>query len=345
MKGENDIELMIEVAKYRYNQGLLEKQIAEKVEKTQPEISKLLKRAKRRGIIKETIDIVTPIDYEISSNVERKYKHLSKVSVVRYKGEEFLREELAKHAAQEIRKSLVSGTRVSLSCGTTVSAVLEALKDNQGGIKEIEVLPLLIVMQSKYEQPSPAGLVAECTKIFPGSTGAVIQFPEPKQNFDHPRDRLQQNEEAAKIKKFYEDQCGYVLQRASESKYMIIGIGSIIKEEINHSYPTYSFNHMIKELGLQDKIIKLGGKGECSHQPLTIDGEILMDFDQLEPLRSRLIYVRLQKLNELVKERKATILAVAGGKEKYDAILAATRAKVYNQIVTDIGTAEYLLEN
>jgi deoxyribonucleoside regulator len=325
------VEELIKVSKM-YQKGDPHKFIAHEIGKSVPYISALIKEAKSEGILQETVEVIPPYDQTAAEEIKRKFRHLNKVTVVRYRNEDLL-SELGKYGAQDVKEFLQTKDSVAISCGTSIRALLRELKKRPGVVKGIEVLPLLVTMNSRYEQPSSGGLVSEMAEIFPDSVGEVIQFPRAKPG---------KGWTLKKIKDLYESQCEEIFRRALKARCMIIGIGAILYQEVSRSQSTFSFNYMVRELELIEVLKKAGGVGECLNQPLSIEGEILIDEKGLEPLRNNLIYVPLRELQRLVREGK-TILAIAGGKDKHAAILAALRGKIFDRLVTDMETAEYLL--
>lgn len=309
------------------NEGRRQEVIADKLNKTQPEVSKLLKQAEGLGIIRKIVTINIPIEYQVSISLKEKFTHISKAIVINCRDEGYLKKELGKAAAEEIRSSLRSGDRVALSCGTTVSAALDELKNDSGNIKNLEIYPLVIPMNPMCEEISSAGLVTDCIRAFPGSKGYIVQLPIPRKNI-------------VEVKRFYQENCEDILQGALQAEYMITGIGAITSKGEGL---THSFNSLINGLGLFKTIQTLGGVAESCHQPITSEGENLMEHPELELLRNSLLYVPISKLREFVMIKKTTILAVAGGRDKHEAILATLKAKVFNQLVTDIVTAEFLV--
>jgi len=101
----------------------------------------------------------------------------------------------------------------------------------------------------------------------------------------------------------------------------------------------------VQILGLQDSLDRHGAKGESLHQPFNDLGESLFNLKEFDALRSSVLCLPLEILQSHVKEHKQkTIIAVAGGHLKHEAIIAALRSKIFNVLVTDSLTVEYVLK-
>jgi DNA-binding transcriptional regulator LsrR (DeoR family) len=214
------------------------------------------------------------------------------------------------------------------SCGSTVLEAIRALEQDPGGLKYFTIYSLLITMAAQMQEVSPAGIVALLTDAIPSSTGYAVQLP-------RSRDDLRS---AQKAKRNYSVDCDPILDGALEAACALTGIGAIGERGITHS-----FNDLVRALSLKETLDRLNAVGEMCYQPINIDGDSLMEKDELSLLRSNLFYVTLEQLRQKVEERRVTVFAVAGGLEKHRAILAALRTKAFDRLVTDVESARYVL--
>lgn len=159
--------------------------------------------------------------------------------------------------------------------------------------------------------------------------------------------------------------------------HYFIGIGSIdydgiIKEHSRRNkMATYAFNKLIWDKDAKEKemvvdiLKKLDAAGEILYQTYNHKGQIL-NYREFEDEKSRLgigkvkNYLRryceclpLKDLYEIVnnggvierdnKEIDVNIVSIAGGKRKHHATHAALKAKLFNVLITDSMTADYVL--
>jgi len=83
---------------------------------------------------------------------------------------------------------------------------------------------------------------------------------------------------------------------------------------------------------------------ESLYQPFDACGTFLIDREELTSLRNCMLYLSLDILQKHVHAKTATIIAVAGGNSKKDAVHAGLHAQIFNVLITDSDTAEYVLK-
>ncbi|MDD1762578.1 MAG: hypothetical protein LUQ59_10135 [Methanothrix sp.] len=328
---------LVEISKRYYEAKEDCRALAESYKVNIEELKRLLKTAELKGIVekKTYVQIVTPRAIELEEEIKKEYNHLKKVRVVRYKGPE-LKKELARAAADEIRKfKIPPGSSIATSCGTTVMEIAKNLRKDHGDIHNIRIYPMIITMTAEMEEVSPAGIVSYFTTVFPDSTGFAAQFPKEETDLAKAKQR----------KEAYAQDCDFLMDGAQNAKFMITGLGKIGGEG-----ETHSFNKLTKKLELTDKFRDMGAIGEFCYQPFTSDGYILEGPD-LELFQANLINISLHKLQEKVENARKKpedydiILTVAGGTEKHKSILGGLKAKIFNCIIMDISTAEFISKN
>ena len=323
---------LLEIAERFYFKGEELKKLSLDYNLFEHQVKFLLETAEIKGIVIKKIIISPLINVELEDKIQKIFKHLKRVKVVDYRGQ-YINEKIAEVAADEVLcLDIKPDSSIAISCGTTIMELAKKLENNSGNIKRINIYPLLITMTAEMEEVSPAGIVSFFTRVFPNSKGYAAQFPkEEVENIQKANDR----------KKIYSDDCNFLLEGFKEAKYIFAGIGQIGGEGVTHS-----FNTLMKKLKLEETLkIDLKAVGEICYQPFTIDGELLTDRPELNLLKANIIYADIKELKEKVinKEEDIEIFAIAGGKSKHEAILGGLRMKVFNNLITDITTAEYII--
>ena len=325
------ISNLLNIAKKYYEKKEKLGRLSNEYNLTVNQIELLLKTAEMKKIVIKETRVEAPRKYYCENEIKNKFNHLKKIKVIDYRGP-YIQEEIAKAAANEARKlDIKEGDSIAISCGTTVMEFARNLEVNPGNISGVKIYPLLITMSAEMEEVSPAGIVSYLVKVLPYSKGYAAQFPKEELN----------EIEAKKRKNDYLKYCDFLIKGAIGAKYLFTGIGQIGEEGVTHS-----FNRLIKKLKLLDVLKNdLNAVGEYCYQPFTINGELLIEKKEIDLLSSNIIYVDFKKLQEKMLKEKIEIFAIAGGKEKHKATIGALKAKLFNNLVTDIETAEYIINN
>ena len=323
---------LVNIAKMCYEQNMRLDQIASQYDLRERHVRCLLETAEDIEIVTKKISVQAPHSRELEEIIKNTFDHLNMVRVIDYKGPNF-KEEIAKVAADEVRKLQIQpGSSIATSCGTTIMEMARSLEVDSGYIRNVKIYPLLITMTAEMEEVSPAGIVSYLTRVFPRSKGYAAQFPNGEKDLDKARER----------KENYAKDCDFLLSGARNAKYMFTGLGRIGGTGVTHS-----FNTLIKSLNLV-KTLKddLKAVGEFCYQPFTIEGELLMDRQEIELLKANLIFVDLKEIREKIEKKEGVeIFAIAGGNEKHESILGGLRARVFNNLATDIKTAGYIVKH
>ena len=103
---------------------------------------------------------------------------------------------------------------------------------------------------------------------------------------------------------------------------------------------TGSFDDILRKKEFdQKKIRRLNFVGEILNRPYNSEGKDL--FDSIEHLRRYVDGIELEELQKRVRDGKK-VIAIAGGKDKTNAIRVALEKKFLNVLITDMKTATAL---
>jgi DNA-binding transcriptional regulator LsrR (DeoR family) len=127
-----------------------------------------------------------------------------------------------------------------------------------------------------------------------------------------------------------------IYEAAANVDIGLVGIGMI-------GEATAGFCSLAEFYGVSVRRLRaLGVVGEINYHPFDRDGR-LIDRKELRPLTRRVLAVPPSRLCELSAQYGKLVVAVAGGRDKREAILGAMRGRFANVLVTDEDTAEALL--
>ncbi len=181
---------------------------------------------------------------------------------------------------------------------------------------------------------TPASVVAYLTRWLPDVTGHAFHLPYDK---SQGIDAYAENASLQRLK-----------EALPSLDYYILGIGYIPQQHVRsrigrpHQRVSYEFNALIDRLQQTEVLQQLGAVGEAMYQPFNQQGELLIDVPALTFLRERMIYHPLCELQRQV-DTDASIIAIAGGPLKHEAVRAALKGRFFNILVTDSETIESAL--
>jgi DNA-binding transcriptional regulator LsrR (DeoR family) len=351
--GPREMSRIATIARRYYHHGEKQKTIADALGVSQTDISRCLKLAHEHGIVQVFIDP------SLTQNLERDlctaFPHLQEAVVVpladlpgQSDDAHFL-QELGVAGARYLLREAHHGATIGISCGYSVEAVINGIGQlhGEGAMLPIatQIYPLLILMHPELVKVTPAASVAKLVGTLPDAKGQVFQLP-----------RVETEDDL----KFYKGnaQIQQLLRQIEGLDYYVVGIGRIDYEgkmrEERHKQQrvTHEFNALIWNVDLIESLQTYGAKGEVCYQPFDEHGNLLMQHADLAPLRQSVLYLPLEVLQQHVRDSRARkktdtppkkIIAVAGGERKYEAILAALRAQLFNVLVIDSLTADKIV--
>ena len=340
-----DFALMARIAELYYLKNKSQKEIEDLVEKRQPEVSRYLRKAKEMGIVR--IEIEPRFKVDLAGELKKEFPHLEQVIITWFsdlkgkKTQDHLLQGLGHKTAEYILSNVPDGASIGVSCGATLDSALELLgevsdeSDNELPVN-CEVYALLHLALSEVTSITPAALVVNLVKQLRATKGHAYQLPVTKDGLNYYRELTVMKDLFKKIENL---------------DFYFIGIGSIDYErKFPRTMTSHQFNSLIQELKARDSkaplrnvLKEMEAVGESVHQPFDRNGKFLIKDDRLESLRKRIICLGLPVLRQLVENKSATVVAVAGGKNKHPAICAALKAKFFNVLITDSESAMYVL--
>jgi len=304
---------------------LTQSEIAKLLGISPSQVSYLLKEAHQEGLIEVTIH--APRSYLLEGELIHAYRRygLCQARVAVVNGSDFepvVIDAIGDCAARYVEESIKPGSKVGVSGGRTVRSLVEHLR--QGKLQRLEVYP----MESRgpleiSANTLAANMAAKCEKSvafglpIPPLTAGTIK--EAKQVLDY----LLNIESIAEV-----------YGKLKELDVAIIGIASLMdpaSRERNAKYYGVDLN-FIEEISKK-------AVGNILWQFFDENGN-LVDSD----LHERVITVTLEQLRRMSRSPERRVIAVAGGEYKVKAIRAAILGGFIDTLITDIDTAEKLLE-
>jgi deoxyribonucleoside regulator len=314
-KNEERLYLLTKVCYLYYNEYLTQSKIANQLGITRQMVSRLLQRAKREGIVNIQINSPTIAVTEFEVKLQKVY-NLKTAIVFKDAGvsTQDFKDMLGSIAAKYLQQVLAPGLKIGLGWGTTLRAMAEYFsKNNNVIVPGVETIQLIGGMNNvKYNV-----LAQDIVRIIAISLEA-------KDHYLHAPCIVK--DQTARDAFLHEGIIKDVLDRYEELDYAFLGIGTVSDDSI----VARSGNISIAEI---NELRKFGAVGEVCLRHFDKDGSFLAT-----PLNQRIISIDIKQLKKI-----KNVVAVAGGADKHDAILGALKSRIINILVTDDGTARFLL--
>jgi DNA-binding transcriptional regulator LsrR (DeoR family) len=303
-----DLNLLIDVATRFYLQGESQVNIARALGINASTISRYLKRARDSGLIQLRITAPQPLNMDLGRELANHFG-LSRVVVANATDGG---KALAAAAADYIDGVLFNGMRVATSWGGTLLSVVSSLRP--GTVSGLELAQLN--GGTGYAAP---GIQAQeilrlLAGLYPGTNThylhapLIVGSPEIRELFSRERS------------------ISPALQAAASCELALLGIGTLGEEaslvRYGHLEPTD-----------RASLIVNGAVGDICGRFFRADGRVA-----LESLDRRTIAIEWEELKAI-----STVVAVAAGRNKCDAIRGALRTGCLNVLITDEPTAALIL--
>jgi DNA-binding transcriptional regulator LsrR (DeoR family) len=319
----DEIRQMVRCVQLYYRAQRHQKEIARALGLSSSKVSRLLKRAFADGLVRVEIELPKRPRLEVAL-VER-FKLRDAVVIPLGEVQE-LKEDLGTAAARYFEKVAADGARVGLSCGYTLYHLIRALRERR--FRDLEIYPLSGESTLQLVDLFPNTLVGMMAAKYRPHVRAYALPVQVLGSFAAARRERRRLLQKGEVRRIYE--------AAGDVDIVLVGIGMI-------GEATAGFCSLAEFYGVSVRRLRaLGVVGEINYHPFGRDGR-LIDRKELRPLTRRVLAVPPSRLCELSAQYGKLVVAVAGGRDKREAILGAMRGRFANVLVTDEDTAEALL--
>jgi deoxyribonucleoside regulator len=320
---QDELRQLVRCVQLYYRAQRHQNEIARELGLSSSKVSRLLKRAFAEGIVR--VEIELPKRPRLEAALVERFR-LRDAVVIPLGEPRDLKEDLGAAAARYFEKVAADGARVGLSCGFTLYQMIRALRERR--FRDLELYPLSGESTLQLVDLFPNTLVGMMAAKYRPHVSAYALPVQVLRSFaaaQRERRRLLQKGE---VRRIYE--------AAGNVDIALVGIGMI--EEA-----TAGFCSLAEFYGVSVRRLRaLGIVGEINYHPFDRNGELL-DHRELRPLTRRVLAIPPSRLRELSTQYGKLVIAVAGGRDKREAILGAMRGRFANVLVTDEETAEALV--
>ncbi len=309
--GTRVIDQLIEVARRFYLVGETQVEIAKDLGLDPSTVSRYLKRARDEGMVRVEIRAPRRRNVDLGRRLADAF-HLSR-AVVAPEDVEGTGLELASIAADYVGTLLRTGMCIGLGWGRTLSATVDSLEP--GAVSDLEITQLAGGLSSPVPGIQGHELAKELASLYPGSKVHYLHAPSIVDSTAI-RDAL-----------LSDSSVQAALSMAAGSELAIVGIGEIGAEATMVQSSQVTRAEM-------DNLIADGVVGSMNCRFFCRDGKPGGNLD------ARTIAIEWDQLRHI-----PTVVAVAAGRRKVEAILGAIRTGCLDVLVTDEPTAEALLKH
>jgi DNA-binding transcriptional regulator LsrR (DeoR family) len=311
----DDIRLIARVARLYYESGLKQPEIARRLQISQAKVSRLLKQAIERDIVRISVRVPVGVHAELEEQLESKYGLTEAVVVDTTTGDEQqLMRDLGQAAAYHLETTIRPGDVVGISSwSATLLAMVNAMRP-VAGARGVRVVQILGGVGDPAAEVHATELTRRLAEVLDGEP---VYLPVP--GIVGSREARQVLERDAHVQQ--------ALQMFAEITVALVGIGTVQPSPLlARSGNVFAAD----ELKLAERAGAIGdislrffdGRGKPTRTPLD-DRVIGLDLDQLR--------------------RIPRSIAVAGGERKAPAIKAALTGGLMSHLVTDRQTATQVL--
>jgi deoxyribonucleoside regulator len=308
----DDIEKIVQIARQYYEQNLTQDEIAANFGMSRPTVSRMLKKALDDKIV--FINIIDP--YNKSTEYSDKLSQILQLKhCIVISGQvhdiNITRRNIALSAAHYLADTIQAGDVVGFGWGRTLYELAESMEPQPG--RDVLFVPMLGGIGQIKPSLQVHSIIQKVSDAF---GGRWIQYYVP--GIVDSKELREQLMQTANVQE--------MLGLWKRMNKAVVGIGET---------PVSS------EIIFQDNVADIEKNGLVEHGAV---GDICMRFFDRDgqPVAYMMQDIMSIELHELA--RVPEVIAIAGGEQKVDAIIGASKAKYINTLITDELTAQRILE-
>jgi len=297
------------VAIMYYERNMTQEEIAEKFQISRMTVSRILQQARNSHIVEVKVKVPFELEQKLQTKIIDQYR-ISKAYVVDSSGEKDIPGLIGKVGGFFLSLDIQNNDIIGFGVGSTVAKVVENITSMC--TNDLQIVQLMGGLRD-IANYNPLSIVQEvCKKL--KARGTYLNSPV-----------IVEDKKMRDFLLFKSSSRNKILELWKRCNKAIFGIGAFKKDAI-------LLEHLInkKEVNV---IKERGGVGNILGYCFDLEGRFVDT-----PLKDRVVSIPFNLL-EKVKEK----IAVAGGKEKIDAIRGALRSGLITTLITDRNTAKELI--
>lgn len=312
-----DLRLMSKVSRMYYNQDYNQQEIADRLHISRPKVSRLLKQAREQGIVQ--ISVSSPGDnffVESESALEEKYglKEVLLIESDTQMPSQTIKREIGSAAANYLLRTVTDGDVIGVTWGTTLQAMIDSLQPKH--VEDVHVVQTLGGVGPPEAKAHATDISRRLSQLL---NGRLTLLPAPG---------IVDSTEARSVL-LSDRRVKKALQLFSEINIAFVGIGAL------HTNLVLKKESTEMSTEIQQEILKSNAVGDIGLNFFDSEGNIVKTSFQ-----KQFIGMTLDELNKV-----KTVVGIAGGKEKFDAIKGALKGGYINVLITDQHTGNSLIKD
>lgn len=318
VKGDKSIQnrLLSKISSMYYDQSLNQQQIANRLHLSRPKVSRLLKQAREKGIVR--ISVVSPNDsfMEWEKSLEKRYglKEAMIIDTDSRISDQALKRELGSAAASYLHRTITKGDVIGVSWGTTLQAMIDAMPENK--VDNIHVVQALGGVGPPEAKAHATDISRRLSQLL---SSRLTLLPAPG---------IVGSIEAKKIL-LSDRQVNGALSLFSQINTLCVGLGALKTNPVlDHG------NHKLSPRVLEE-ILHSKAVGDIALRFFDIEGN---EVDS--SLKDLVIGISMEEMKEV-----DTVVGIAGGPLKTDVIRGALEGGLIDVLITDHKTVKSLLSD
>lgn len=312
---DDQIRLMTKIARMYHERGMRQRQIAEELHVSQPRVSRLLKRAAEVGIVRTTVAVPSGVHSDLEDRLEQRFGLREAVVVDAVGSDDALTVPLGAATASYLEATLTGGDTVGISSwSATLLAAVESMRPAHTAVVD-QVVQVVGGVGDPRVQVQANRLIA----TFAERTGANPVFmPAPGML----------GSVAARDSLMSDPAVTTVMDLWPRLTLVLLGIGSLEPSPLLRQS-----GNVLAQVD-QQLLRDAGAVGDICLRFFDAGGRPISS-----PVNERVMGISTEQL--LAVPRR---VAAAGGQRKRAAIRAALRGQWINVLITDVESAEELLD-
>ena len=307
-----DVEILLRVSRMYYEQGLMQSEIAARIGYSRPHVSRLLAQARERGIVRVSISHPLERILAIEADLRRRLP-IASIRVAEVPDSDTMGA-IGRAAAELLADTLLDGQVLAVGNGRSIAAVARHLQPlTRVNCTVVQLLGSIPGGLPEWGRDAPT----VCSRIAE-RLGAKMSRMSMPLIVDNP---------ALLPSLMREEQVATTLSLGARADMAMVGVAGIEARGPGNILAEYLTPDVVQAIQRGSAV------GHILDHHYDMKGDHVVT-----PLSRRTLALPLEDL-----KRIPTVVGVAAGAEKADAIIGAVRGRIISSLVTDYETAAVIL--
>lgn len=309
----DDERLMVKICDMYYNQDINQKTISKQLGLSRPTVSRIITNAREKGVVKIIIDNLEGTDFVDQERTIEGMYGLREVIIVKERQDvDDQKDELGRAAAGYMERVVQDNDIVGVSMGTTLSRVAKYVTTQTA--KNVTFIPLIGGMGHLRMELHSNFIVEAMAKAFGGEYKLM-----------HAPARVSGS--AIRNELLKEENINRMIQMTEKLSVALVGVGMPNSNSAIMATGYYRPDDM-------EKLHQKNVAGDICMQFYDSDGSTIPFKDD-----NNVVGIDIKKLKHVPHA-----IGIVCGAEKANAIVGAIKGRYINTLITDIGTAQALID-